>query len=561
MKAGIYEKIKFRSVIVFLAVVIFVLGAFFFAKVVPAEKIKDEAAAYNDGWYYLQDKEKIYFSLPIDIKLKDEESVTIYNDTLAFENAGENVFIKNAIYRPEMYLDDVLLYQYTDGGLRRNPAELSYQMCIGKIKDNVKTDTFKILYHKSNDNIISLPMVYVGSTDAIIRNLFFSNAYITVITITMIMLGFFVLLVGIITRNQEYSYKQKLLMLGLFLLITGIWCVTDSPLVQYLLGYSNVNMYADFFIFMFLLAPFLGYVKSINGMDKYKSLNYILLVSFCNCIVQTVLALLNISTYIKMVPVTHLLIVVGVVASIFLLYMEYKIHKNREVFLCLRAFAIAGIFSVFSIIMYFMKPELFYQNLFQTGLLLFILVLLWNIVSEFIESLKYKAEANIYKQLAEVDKLTNLKNRRGFDLKISEIEKNIEKYDNALLIFVDVNGLKRINDTYGHTKGDETIMAVAGCIEGAYKNHGFCYRIGGDEFCAIIENPLFSEQDTISFAENEVENYNKELTNDCHFSVAIGCSFLRDDNGTMKTIAMWKEEADCKMYEDKKKKKFQEKGI
>lgn len=546
----------YRNVLILLGVMIVVLGALFFGKIIPLEHHQEEATEYNHGWYYLQDGEKIPISLPVAIDLKGHDSFTIYNDHIAADHAGEYVYISNAIFRPEFYLDQDLLYQYDDGGLKRNPPELSYQLCKGKIKDNAETGVFKITYYKSNDTTITLPKVYVGSANTIVQNIFFDNAYITVITITMIMLGIFILLVEVITVKQNYAYKQKLLMLGLLLFITGIWCATDSPLIQYLLNYSNVNMYADFFIFMFLILPFVGYVKSINGMEKYKSLRYIILAILCNIIVQTVIALFTELTFVEMVPASHILIVVGVSASIFLLYKEYRKSKKQEVFLCLRAFAIAGIVAVISIIIYFLKPELFYQNLFQTGMLFFVLILLWNIVSEFIESLKYKTEANIYKQLAEVDKLTNLANRRSFDLKITEIEKNIEMYDNVLLIFIDVNGLKRINDSFGHLKGDETIIAAADCIKRAYENQSFCYRIGGDEFCVIIENPLYSEHDAILFLEQEVEIYNKAFIGDCHFTVAIGCSCLKE-NDEVKSLAEWKEEADYKMYEDKKEKKYQ----
>lgn len=550
------KKLNDKHVLILLGILIIGLGVLFFAKVIPLEQAGDSAIAVRDGWYYLQDGEKKVISLPMDIDVKDEASVTIYNDQIAAEYAGDYVYVTNAIYRPIIYVDDRMLYRYDDGGLRRNPPELSYQICKGKLLDQMMNKTLRITYQPSDNKTISLPEVYVGSVDTIVEDLFLSNAYITVITITMIMLGIFILLIEVITIKHRYAFKQKLLMLGLLLLTTGIWCVTDSPFFQYLLGYSNVNMYADFFVFMFLILPFIGYVKSINGMEHYSSLRYLILASLGNVVLQTIMALFTSLTYIDMVPVSHALIVAGVSASIYLLFKEYQKHKKQEVFLCLRAFAIIGIFAVISILVYFMKPALFYQNLFQTGILLFVLILLWNMVSEFIESLKYKAEAKTYKQLAEVDKLTNLANRRAFDSEISVIEQNVEQYENVLLMFIDVNGLKRINDSFGHLMGDEIIMAAADCIRRAFHQHGLCYRIGGDEFCVLIDNPLFSDVDAISFVEQEVESCHQALEEECHFSVAIGCSYLKQGAIT-KSIARWKEEADNQMYEDKKKKKFQ----
>lgn len=554
------NKISYRNILVILGAVVLVLGVLFFAGAISSEPDADTAAVYSSDWYYLQGNEKISIPFPADIELTKDTSFTIYNDRIAADAVGNYVYVNNAIYRPEMYLDDTLLYRYDDGGLRRNPPELSYQICKAKIGDDVTAGTFKITYHQSDTSMISLPEVRVGSADSIIKALFFTNAYTSVITITMITLGILVLLVGIITFRQDYTNKRKLLLLGAFLVLMGIWCTTDSPLVQYLLDYSNINMNLDFFVFMFLILPFVGYIKNITGMDKYKSLQFIIIAVFLNSLIQMILVLLNVFTLLQMVPVTHLLIVISVVVSVVLLCREYQKNKVREVLLCLRAFAIFGGTSVISILIYFLKSELFYQNLLQTGLLVFILILMWNIVTEFITSLQYKAEAKAYKKLAEVDKLTNLSNRRSFDSKISEIERNTEQYENVLLIFIDVNGLKWINDSFGHTKGDEAIIAAADCIKKSYQKQGFCYRIGGDEFCVIIENPLVSGQDAIRLIENEVKRYNKTFANEFQLTVAVGCSFIKE-NGSTKSIATWKEEADINMYEDKKEKKFEGKRI
>lgn len=51
---------------------------------------------------------------------------------------------------------------------------------------------------------------------------------------------------------------------------------------------------------------------------------------------------------------------------------------------------------------------------------------------------------------------------------------------------IDINGLKAVNDTLGHSAGDELIRAAARCISQVLGRYGKCYRIGGDEFIAIL---------------------------------------------------------------------------
>ena len=52
----------------------------------------------------------------------------------------------------------------------------------------------------------------------------------------------------------------------------------------------------------------------------------------------------------------------------------------------------------------------------------------------------------------------------------------------------DVDDFKQINDRYGHIQGDLCLAGIAECIKKSYANFGYCYRIGGDEFCVLLKN-------------------------------------------------------------------------
>ena len=78
------------------------------------------------------------------------------------------------------------------------------------------------------------------------------------------------------------------------------------------------------------------------------------------------------------------------------------------------------------------------------------------------------------------DALTHLLNRRCYESRISRMR------DPANIFYFDVDDFKRINDTYGHAYGDLTLSSAAECIQEVFGNSGYCYRIGGDEFCAIL---------------------------------------------------------------------------
>ena len=116
---------------------------------------------------------------------------------------------------------------------------------------------------------------------------------------------------------------------------------------------------------------------------------------------------------------------------------------------------------------------------------------------------------------------------------------------------MDIIHLRRVNHEIGRTAGDEMVIAAARCMEAVFGEHGKCYRIGGDEFAAVVYDP---DADTDVFSERldeQIRNYNRNSK--YRLSVARGFSLIRDENGKMKSVGEWKYEADTEMYQNKEK--------
>ncbi|HUX69907.1 MAG TPA: GGDEF domain-containing protein [Cellulomonadaceae bacterium] len=100
------------------------------------------------------------------------------------------------------------------------------------------------------------------------------------------------------------------------------------------------------------------------------------------------------------------------------------------------------------------------------------------------------AEASL-RHLATHDELTGLLNRRAA---LSEVDAALARVDArevsaALVVYLDVDGLKRINDRYGHAAGDALLVAVAGRLRSAVRSEDTVARIGGDEFVVVSVGP------------------------------------------------------------------------
>ena len=90
-------------------------------------------------------------------------------------------------------------------------------------------------------------------------------------------------------------------------------------------------------------------------------------------------------------------------------------------------------------------------------------------------------------QLAHQDSLINLPNRRGFMRELERLIARVDRYAiNAAMLFVDLDGLKMINDSFGHKAGDEALIQVAGMLVGGVRRSDVVARIGGDEFGILL---------------------------------------------------------------------------
>ena len=148
----------------------------------------------------------------------------------------------------------------------------------------------------------------------------------------------------------------------------------------------------------------------------------------------------------------------------------------------------------------------------------------------------------------QLDALTGLLNQNSYLNRTAEMRSS-----GGLLITFDVDSFKQINDRYGHLQGDACLAAIAACLKKAYANDGYCYRIGGDEFCVLLKNAARETACKEEFL-RQLEKQRRELT----FlpTVSYGSAPLSGEN-----VLAVKEQADRAMYQYKKARKSCAAGV
>ena len=153
-------------------------------------------------------------------------------------------------------------------------------------------------------------------------------------------------------------------------------------------------------------------------------------------------------------------------------------------------------------------------------------------------------------QLAHQDSLIDLPNRRGFMRALERIIDRVQRYgESAAMLFVDLDGLKLINDSFGHQAGDQALIQVARLLSGGVRKSDIVARLGGDEFGILLVHS--NEKSAGETAARLVD-----LIADCEFthggaalplSVAIGVGMIGGDDTPDLVMAR----ADEEMYRRK----------
>jgi len=148
------------------------------------------------------------------------------------------------------------------------------------------------------------------------------------------------------------------------------------------------------------------------------------------------------------------------------------------------------------------------------------------------------------KYLSYRDPLTDLYNRRFF-------EKEVNKFDNkkdiqVSIIMADINGLKLINDTYGHEKGDKLLVEAAQLLKRFIREDDILARHGGDEFVIFLPDTSYEHAHKII---NRIKNRKKENTKkEIPLSITMGVATRKDNKEKLKDTL---KRADNRMYKNK----------
>ncbi len=403
---------------------------------------------------------------------------------------------------------------------------------IGSETGNLWTRPIVVKLPKTGNELDRLKIEIFGAYDVGIHYIPFltdskkANFYYTLVSFFRD--GFFLFAIGaslilgivlLISASRLGGLIDKsILYLGISSIISAV------GMLNYTFRTYNGNLVTFLVMEKFLMALFpISFVFVVRSIEEYcyvlKSNKFIKYLGISSAVLMAMSP--TVEWYNKFLSLIQLVVLVQ------LFYIAYIIFKSKaKLFYFSISFLIFSVVQTVVVLLMKWHGEL----LLAYGSVIFKFGVSFALL-ERLRELSFRAKH--FEHKSSIDPLTSAYNRNILE-KIS-----LKGY----LILLDLNGFKKINDTYGHTKGDEILVEFSNLLKSLLRESDFLIRLGGDEFCIITnsENPK-------SIADRLRKNSNEQL----HLDFSYGIAKIEGDFDKAY------KEADEKMYENKLKNKLKE---
>lgn len=446
----------------------------------------------------------------------------------------------------EIYLDDVLLYSFSD-------EYQEYGRALHWIDIPEGSNGKRIIFTSVSDTALVEKTLkngsFLGTADAIRHRFFIKKLPMLFLTVVDgIMAGIVAVILIALRHKLPLELVRGMWDLMVYIVLNGVWLLSDSGFMECFTTRTGLWALISYITFMLMPVFMVRFAQRLLHHNK-KLLCILGMTSLGFTSATLVLYLTRTAPLSTLLPFHHLIIIVDFVEVFLLCNYEIRHCRIRRLVPVRNGIILMGILETSAILFYWLGMNNLYPLIYGAGFTCYIVCLTVSVVYQAYYNLRKKAKMDTYRKLAYKDAMTDIYNRSAF----TEYQKGAgANVQGSAYIMFDINGLKHINDTMGHQAGDALIMQAAACIRGTFEGTGNCYRIGGDEFVVVLGN-IHSKKEVDTF----LKHFEKQvwLSNKRHtrgqplLSIAFGYSLAI---GAPRTGTEMYNEADESMYSMKK---------
>lgn len=553
-----------------------------FMSMTSAKRVDSDEIELDDGW-------------SVTINGKEYDNVTLSKFRFKMCNRGDVLTLRHIVPRYDIislptlevytthsaikvYLDDEVIYTYGQRLYDENKL-LGYGEHFVSMPYGANSKWLTVEMTVSEDNVFNgvKAMKLLDGNSAMVKDLSGKRVNLS-IAMFLIVFGVIIMVLSMLMLRRAVNFVQTFC-IALFSFLIGCWTLCNNDLIEYFTTDLLMKSYLEYYSLYILPLPLTYYFRDkidVRSNPKWLKVYFwgIVAAEIVYIASAVILQEANLVHLPQILVGSHILMILTIVLILMISVIDIKVRKQRPTVVMI-GFLIAIAIVIVELIRFNIEKYItgFTKNAYSSDTCFAVLIIVISMLLDYgnktSKSLYENAQRAVLEQMAYMDELTGLGNRRMCEKKITELEEKEMSSDSVYaIVSLDLNFLKRTNDTYGHKKGDELIKSFSDVLSNVFSLYGTVTRTGGDEFVVILDD-ITEEKVKSLLAQmlEQMEEKNK-YASDVILSTAYGYAMKgeipskqeKTEEVKLKVVDIGPRAvyriADDRMYENKRKSKL-----
>ena len=396
--------------------------------------------------------------------------------------------------------------------------------------------------------------VFWGDRAAIILSIMQQKLWGALSCFAICFIGLIMIVLDIALNYKKKIKSHGICCLGFFSLCIGGWGLIETNVLQFLVKDTQILKPIDNLFLILMVMPLLLFADELYGVLKYRAVRVFCVLQIIYLISCIILPLAGVTDWHGLLFIARVFIGIFAIGFVAMAVWNNRFlftrreNRSAEAILQVAGIAALCVSAVISLLRFLIKDAMDRASMLRFGLLLFILCFAASSMFQTYKLIAQGMEYNAVQKIAYSDALTGLGNRAAY---LERLEECVKEHILRLgIVYLDVNNLKKVNDVHGHEQGDILIQTAAKVIEESFGEFGRSYRIGGDEFCVLIDtNAMEGYDQGADTFRKKIETVNK--SGKYIFRLQIAHGFICCEADSMKSVEDAIKTADERMYRNK----------
>lgn len=473
-----------------------------FMSMTSAKRVDSDEIELDDGW-------------SVTINGKEYDNVTLSKFRFKMCNRGDVLTLRHIVPRYDIislptlevytthsaikvYLDDEVIYTYGQRLYDENKL-LGYGEHFVSMPYGANSKWLTVEMTVSEDNVFNgvKAMKLLDGNSAMVKDLSGKRVNLS-IAMFLIVFGVIIMVLSMLMLRRAVNFVQTFC-IALFSFLIGCWTLCNNDLIEYFTTDLLMKSYLEYYSLYISPLPLTYYFRDkidVRSNPKWLKVYFwgIIAAEIVYIASAVILQEANLVHLPQILVGSHILMILTIVLILMISVIDIKVRKQRPTVVMI-GFLIAIAIVIAELIRFNIDKYItgFANNVYSSdtcfAVLIIVISMLVDYGSKTSKSLFENAQKAVLEQMAYMDELTGLGNRRMCEKKLTELEEKEMSSDSMYaIVSLDLNFLKHTNDTYGHEKGDELIKNFSDVLSNVFDLYGTVTRTGGDEFVVILDD-------------------------------------------------------------------------